>query len=465
MKFENWRNVVGALLAASVLQGVPVSNSEVEQFSDLDSKRFDSISNLTDLGEFPDPPRLKKSTKPVYPFSMRRKGMTGHALVGFVVSTKGKVLDAYPIWADHPEFGSAAAEAVLKWQYERPRLNGRPVNVRMQVPVVFSIFSGPRDSSSQNVQVLLEYPRPKYPFSMRRSGLNGEVEVSFSVDAVGVVQEPYVSRASHHGFRSAAIAAVMKRRYSPSPSGIPYGATHRIPVVFSSSDSFEEATWEVVDSETEPYDEAPKLRAFNPPCYPRSAVVERRVGKVTIEFRVGIEGSVLETEAIDRADEDLVDASIAAVQSFKFVPMTRGGEPCEARLKMDFEFNFESTSDAEISPDTERLAGIIEHSSTGLLTLGQLDEGLRPLFQSAPVTPPDFKNLAENVEFNVEFIISRSGAAELPTVSADVDSQLAYAAMQAISAWQFTIPRKGGRPVDVRAVVPMVFQAGQKSEL
>ncbi len=57
----------------------------------------------------------------------------------------------------------------------------------------------------------------------------------------------------------------------------------------------------------------------------------------------------------------------------------------------------------------------------------------------------------------VEFFIDRDGRAQLPRVLDAPDEGLAWAAATAVSRWQFTPPLRGGKPVDVRATVPVDF--------
>ena len=70
---------------------------------------------------------------------MRRAGIEGQVLVGFIVDSKGTVREAYPIRSTHREFESAAVQAVSKWRFRPGKKGGRSVNTRMQVPIVFSI--------------------------------------------------------------------------------------------------------------------------------------------------------------------------------------------------------------------------------------------------------------------------------------------------------------------------------------
>ena len=97
------------------------------------------MKDLFDLKNLDQAPTPRFQSKPVYPFEMRRAGIEGQVLVGFIVDAKGSVREAYPIRSTHREFESAAVQAVSKWRFRPGKKGGRSVNTRMQVPIVFSI--------------------------------------------------------------------------------------------------------------------------------------------------------------------------------------------------------------------------------------------------------------------------------------------------------------------------------------
>ncbi|MDB4473439.1 energy transducer TonB [Opitutaceae bacterium] len=97
------------------------------------------MSDLFDLKNLDQAPSPRFQSKPNYPFEMRRAGIEGQVLVGFIVDSRGTVREAYPIKSTHREFESAAVQAVSKWRFRPGKKGGRAVNTRMQVPIVFSI--------------------------------------------------------------------------------------------------------------------------------------------------------------------------------------------------------------------------------------------------------------------------------------------------------------------------------------
>ncbi len=97
------------------------------------------MKDLFDLANLDQVPVPRFQARPVYPFEMRRAGITGEVLVGFIVDSNGDVRDAYAIRSNQREFEAAAIQAVMKWKFRPGRKGGRAVNTRMQVPIVFSI--------------------------------------------------------------------------------------------------------------------------------------------------------------------------------------------------------------------------------------------------------------------------------------------------------------------------------------
>lgn len=97
------------------------------------------MKDLFDIANLDQAPTAKFQANPVYPFEMRRAGITGEVVVGFIVDDQGKVRDAYAVRSTQREFEAAAIQAVMKWTFRPGKKGGRSVNTRMQVPIVFSI--------------------------------------------------------------------------------------------------------------------------------------------------------------------------------------------------------------------------------------------------------------------------------------------------------------------------------------
>jgi protein TonB len=98
-----------------------------------------NLGEIFDLNKLDQPPNPRLQGKPVYPFEMRRAGITGEVTVAFIVDQNGDVQNAYAVKSTQREFEAAAIQAVSKWKFKPGKKGGKSVSTRMQVPIVFSI--------------------------------------------------------------------------------------------------------------------------------------------------------------------------------------------------------------------------------------------------------------------------------------------------------------------------------------
>ena len=83
------------------------------------------------------PPQVIHQIQPIYPADLVGRGITGEVLVGFVVDTRGVPVDAFILRSTRREFDAPAIAAVQEWRFKPATVDGRPVNTRMTVPIVF----------------------------------------------------------------------------------------------------------------------------------------------------------------------------------------------------------------------------------------------------------------------------------------------------------------------------------------
>jgi protein TonB len=96
------------------------------------------LGQIFDISQLDQIPVARLQQQPIYPYEMRRAGITGEVNIGFIVDVNGDVRDAYVINSTHREFEVPAVQAVSKWKFRPGRRGGRNVNTRMSVPIVFS---------------------------------------------------------------------------------------------------------------------------------------------------------------------------------------------------------------------------------------------------------------------------------------------------------------------------------------
>ena len=103
------------------------------------AKAASGMKDLFDLANLDQVQQPRYQAQPQYPLEMRRAGITGEVVVGFIVDSQGKAIEVYAVRSTQREFEAAAIQAVGKWTFRPGRKGGRAVNTRMQVPIVFSL--------------------------------------------------------------------------------------------------------------------------------------------------------------------------------------------------------------------------------------------------------------------------------------------------------------------------------------
>ena len=88
-----------------------------------------------------EPPGLLGHPTPRYPGRLRQAGIEGRVLVEVVLDTLGRAEPATLRIASpaHPLFDAEASSAVLASRYRPARRGGRPVRLRILVPVTFAL--------------------------------------------------------------------------------------------------------------------------------------------------------------------------------------------------------------------------------------------------------------------------------------------------------------------------------------
>lgn len=96
-------------------------------------------AGVYDIGQVQTQPRATRQGAPRYPRELRQARVSGEATIYFIVSRDGQVTNAITVKADDERFGEAAREAILQWRFEPARVDGKPVDCAMMVPITFSV--------------------------------------------------------------------------------------------------------------------------------------------------------------------------------------------------------------------------------------------------------------------------------------------------------------------------------------
>ena len=76
---------------------------------------------------------------PLYPKEAKAKGLEGTVVLKCLITRTGTVSNLHVVSSTNPIFNEAALRAVHEWHYKPYWHNGRPVNVRTTIHVVFSL--------------------------------------------------------------------------------------------------------------------------------------------------------------------------------------------------------------------------------------------------------------------------------------------------------------------------------------
>jgi TonB family protein len=119
-------------------------------------------------------PRRTKFVAPAYPAEAQVRGLRGIVILELVIDEEGKVASADVI-RSVPPFDEAALAAARQWEYEVTRVDGRPVRVRVTVPITFALKL-PEMEREAGVPEMRQGALPGFP-----PGLDGPARVVVEV--------------------------------------------------------------------------------------------------------------------------------------------------------------------------------------------------------------------------------------------------------------------------------------------
>jgi TonB family protein len=132
-------------------------------------------------------PKRTKTVKPEYPPEAQARGMGGIVILELVVDTTGKV-DAVQVIRSVPPFDEAAVTAARQWEYEVTKVSGKPVSVRLTVPISF-LVKLPEIKRQAGIPELRQGSSPAFPPDARESA---SVTAELTLDADGQVADAQV---------------------------------------------------------------------------------------------------------------------------------------------------------------------------------------------------------------------------------------------------------------------------------
>jgi TonB family protein len=162
-------------------------------------------------GEGVPVPKKTKHVQPVYPAEALAQGIRGIVILDIVIDGRGKV-SSTSVLRSVPGLDEAAITAARQWEYEPTKIDGKPVSVRLTVPITFSLAL-PRLTRQSGVPELRQGVTPPFPKDAT-SGGNASAEVTLESDGrVGAAR----LLAGESPWSDALLAALKTWRFAPPP--------------------------------------------------------------------------------------------------------------------------------------------------------------------------------------------------------------------------------------------------------
>lgn len=305
---------------------------------------------------------------------------------------------------------------------------------------------------------------PVYPYDMRAAGLVGRVTIAFIVNSEGRVVAAQVRRSNNPYFERPALDAVSKWTFTPGKkNGRPVNTRCEIDIPFT-LDGSGQNLWQVGKSKNHAslppalqWDIAPEPLNTAYPVYPFDDLMKGTHGKTHVGFVVGTDGRVIAAKVREATTPAMGLAAQAAIDAWEFQPARKAdGSPVGASLGLEHKF-YPQLGDVPVSDSALAIVRALQKGRT-FATLKDLDGRLQPLTRRMPVYPSALRASGQDGEAEIEFYVDEKGDAQLPRIMSATAPEFGYAAAQAVAAWRFSVPMKDGKPVVVRAQIPITFK-------
>ncbi len=140
-------------------------------------------------------PKKKKHVQPVYPPEALAQGIRGIVILDLIIDTEGQVAET-SIIRSIPGLDEAALVAASQWVYSPVKVDGKPVSVRLTVPITFALKL-PEMKRQAGIPQLRQGVTPPWPAEGARSGGKAVADVTLEPDGrIGLArilegQEPW----------------------------------------------------------------------------------------------------------------------------------------------------------------------------------------------------------------------------------------------------------------------------------
>lgn len=194
------------------------------------------------------PPRIIQTEEVKFPPALEHTALTdGDVEIALRIDSTGTLTDALAIAFTHEAYGKQAVDAVRRWRYEPARLDGEPIDIRVNLRIRFAtnmrvVTFTPVDTpgslmrnagfveginlvcSPKDLDSPLKVLHPATPIHPGRTANlpRGRTVVDFYIDEQGRARVPVVTESTHPAFSFAAVKALEDWRFAaPTRKGRP----------------------------------------------------------------------------------------------------------------------------------------------------------------------------------------------------------------------------------------------------
>jgi TonB family protein len=187
------------------------------------------------------------------------------------------------------------------------------------------------------------------------------------------------------------------------------------------------------------------IQYTTPPLYSDAARARGVEGFVTVEARIGTDGTVKRLHVVKRLGYGLDENALLAVRDWRFLPAMRDGMAVEAITQIDVEFSL-------------RNAELNELIANDMAT--RLGPGVLPpqvVHRVEPQYSPQANRQMRAGGVILDAVIPEDGSPRIVRVIQSMDWELDENAINALKQWRFSPAMKDGRPVKVRMNIAINF--------
>jgi len=416
---------------------------------------------------------LREWVPPVYPKAELKARHSGMVNVRCIIDEAGKVTASRALEDSDAAFIQPALDAVKAWSFSPAVTAGKPAACCLDTLVAFSPAVGQQKPSAvpPKEQTFTPAPRtapsPKetpsgdYPAVLLERRLQGGVRFACLVTTEGRPTNVRIVGASHVEFVLPALRSLEKWEFTPGMQG-----DLAVPAEIEGLVTFED----IVKSAEEtlaanglaaPDGSVPSVHVMPSyvvdPVWPLDALLAGESGAATVEFTVAETGLVRDVRVTEATKPAFGAALAEAIRSWGFERPLDKGRGTTVSLKQHYEFKAPVADAAESDP-LVRVLGLMRRGE--ISSAKGLDGKLAPLYRVRPEYPEALRGQGSPAgRAEIDFVIDREGRVRLPRMVSATHEEFGWAAATAVSQWVFTIPRRGGEPVDVKVRIPFDFVA------